>query len=286
MRMTTRCFAPHPLLAPFIRTYFIVQGDMPLCETPQRVTPKGESALFFVFGQPAKVSWLPVANVRYLFNSTITQPLIVGQSDIHAFWNWEGHVNLVVVALHGSGLYHFCREGIGHLRNTVLDFDQANQPPAFSELQERLWSVWDAPKAVALIEKYLLLHFTPMIQYPLACDVRPVAEWINQREGRVSIGKVAEKFRVTTRRIEQQFACQIGLSPKNYARIVRFRRLMWYCHVHPKVDWMDLVVRFDYTDQSHLIKDFQRYMGVPPNIFGLDKSLFDSMAYRHAFPKD
>lgn len=260
-----------------------MQGDMPLCETPQRITPKGESALFFVFGQPAKVSWLPVADVQYLFNSTITQPLIVGQSDTHAFWNWEGPVNLVVVALHGSGLYHFCREGIGHLRNTVLDFERANQSAIFSELQERLWSVREASKAVALIEQYLLRHFTPVIRSPLACDVHPVAAWINQQEGRVGIGEVAEKFRVTARRIEQQFACQIGLSPKSYARLVRFRHLMRHCHVHPKLDWMSLVVRFDYVDQSHLIKDFQRYLGIAPGIFKADRPVFDTLAYRHAF---
>lgn len=281
--MTHACFQPAVDLTPFIRTYFVLQGDMPKGLAPQRITPKGEAALFFVFGQPACVRVEELPEVRCKVGSVIEHPLLVGQSDHYAFWNWEGPLNLLVVALQSNGLYYFCRENISSLRNTIIDFEHANQLPAFRELQDRLWMVQTPKEAVELVETYLRRQFQRAIARPLPCDIHRVAAEIRRQHGMVRIDAVAKQFRCPPRNMELLFTAQIGLSPKQYAGIIRFREMVRQLYAKPRVDWMDLAYEFKYYDQSHLIRDFRRYTGATPRKFEREEPLFDTLAYKYAF---
>ena len=64
--------------------------------------------------------------------------------------------------------------------------------------------------------------------------------------------------------MQKKFKEQIGMSPKAYACATRFRSLISELYNNPDLSWMDLVVHYEYTDQSHLIKDFHRYTGTSP----------------------
>lgn len=63
------------------------------------------------------------------------------------------------------------------------------------------------------------------------------------------------------------FEQRVGLPVQAHARIVRFLSTRAYLDRHPAVPWGDVVFRFGYVDQSHLIRDFQRYYGEPPSVF-------------------
>lgn len=281
--MTHACFQPAADLTPFVRTYFALQGDMPKGLAPQRITPKGEAALFFVFGQPACVRVEELPEVHCKVGAVIEHPLLVGQSDHYAFWNWEGRLNLIVVALQANGLYYFCGENISSLRNTIIDFEQANQSPVFRELQDLLWTVQTPKEAVALVETYLRRHFQRAITRRLPCDILRIAAEIRRQHGLVRIQKVSEQFHCPPRNMELLFTAQVGLSPKQYAGIIRFREMVRQLYTRPRADWMDLAYQFKYCDQSHLIRDFRRYTGISPRKFEREEPLFDTLAYKHAF---
>lgn len=61
----------------------------------------------------------------------------------------------------------------------------------------------------------------------------------------------------------RRFREQIGLTPKAYANIVRFNRALELAR-GPKATWAEIALDCGYYDQSHLVRDFQRFAGRAP----------------------
>jgi AraC-like DNA-binding protein len=65
----------------------------------------------------------------------------------------------------------------------------------------------------------------------------------------------------------------VGLTPKQFARVRRFRTVLRRTRressqqPHQRVNWALLAADCGYYDQAHLIKDFQAFAGVCPNAY-------------------
>lgn len=69
---------------------------------------------------------------------------------------------------------------------------------------------------------------------------------------------------LSTRRMARLFTLQVGLTPKLYARIKRFERVMQLMQA-PVMEWSDLAQACGYFDQSHLIRDCKAISGFTPS---------------------
>ena len=74
---------------------------------------------------------------------------------------------------------------------------------------------------------------------------------------------------ITERTIQQHFQKQVGYPPKELLRFLRFKGMI--SHLVNQQDntcnIFDLIVTHGYHDQSHLIKDFNHYLGTTPEKF-------------------
>lgn len=80
---------------------------------------------------------------------------------------------------------------------------------------------------------------------------------------------IAADTRLSERSIQLKFQKQTGYSVKELLRFLRFKEVVSYIlsKSNQKIAVFDLIERHDYHDQSHLIKDFQYFLGVPPQQF-------------------
>ncbi len=89
---------------------------------------------------------------------------------------------------------------------------------------------------------------------------------IRRSHGSVAIDTVAEAQGISVRTLQRQFDAQVGLSPKQFARIVRFHRVCMAWRHDP-----DTLARVaadsGYCDESHLVRDFRAFVGEPPAAF-------------------
>jgi transcriptional regulator GlxA family with amidase domain len=81
------------------------------------------------------------------------------------------------------------------------------------------------------------------------------------------IEQLAARLGVSRQHMAAQFRDKVGLSPKLYARIRRFRRATAALKTTPAPDWAQLALDCGYFDQSHLIHDFQEFAGSAPERF-------------------
>ncbi len=92
-------------------------------------------------------------------------------------------------------------------------------------------------------------------------------EYIRTATGSQSIGDLADKVFVGKRQLQRAFQEQIGISPKTYGRIIRFKSACDFVRQFPEASWVDVTYQFGYSDQSHFIRDFKEFSGKNPTTF-------------------
>jgi AraC-like DNA-binding protein len=86
--------------------------------------------------------------------------------------------------------------------------------------------------------------------------------------GRIRVGDVSRMLNVSNRTLERQFKATLGFSPKRFIRLVRFQKVIEKLQSgYPFSKTTDIAYEFDYTDQSHLIRDFKSLAGILPSSF-------------------
>jgi AraC-like DNA-binding protein len=82
---------------------------------------------------------------------------------------------------------------------------------------------------------------------------------IDSHYGDIRVRDVASSCNLSERQLERLFVEQVGVTPKLYARIRRFRAVL-NVFADPTSDQKprlaDLAAEYGYVDQSHLMRDF------------------------------
>ncbi|QRR00794.1 AraC family transcriptional regulator [Dyadobacter sandarakinus] len=83
------------------------------------------------------------------------------------------------------------------------------------------------------------------------------------------IKAIAADTRLSERSIQLKFQKHTGYSVKELLRFLRFKEVIAYilARSNQKIAIFDLIEKHDYHDQSHLIKDFQYFLGIAPQQF-------------------
>ena len=63
---------------------------------------------------------------------------------------------------------------------------------------------------------------------------------------------------------ERRFRQQMGISPKLFARIIRFDRAVQLRATNLGLDWLGVALQSGYTDYQHLAKEFKEFGGATP----------------------
>jgi AraC-like DNA-binding protein len=85
-----------------------------------------------------------------------------------------------------------------------------------------------------------------------------------------SVRDVAREAGLSHRRLLTIFTATVGLSPKVFCRILRFRRLHELAQQTGRIDWAQLALACGFFDQSHLANEFRKLSGVTPTEYQRD----------------
>jgi AraC-like DNA-binding protein len=83
----------------------------------------------------------------------------------------------------------------------------------------------------------------------------------------LSVGAVIERTGFSARRFIEMFRNEVGLTPKVYCRVSRFRAAVSVVAPTPTVDWAATASTCGYFDQSHLIHEFREFAGMSPSAY-------------------
>jgi AraC-like DNA-binding protein len=84
-----------------------------------------------------------------------------------------------------------------------------------------------------------------------------------------SVDSVAAATNLSRQHLRRTFLDQVGVGPKTFARVSRFRRLLRDVRAARDVSWAAVAADLGYADQSHLIAEFREFAGTSPVPFFL-----------------
>lgn len=109
-------------------------------------------------------------------------------------------------------------------------------------------------------EKVLMRRFSPeRMDYNILNIINDMITY----NCRMKISEIAGKNIISERRMERIFTENIGVSPKTLSNLIRYQ-LIWQEIVKGGADIFDLVEKYGYTDQAHLLNDFRSRHGMTP----------------------
>ncbi|GAB2654013.1 hypothetical protein GCM10027036_04200 [Flavihumibacter cheonanensis] len=92
-----------------------------------------------------------------------------------------------------------------------------------------------------------------------------------QTGGNCSIDQIASLACLSNRQFERVCKERIGLSPKYFARLIRFSRAYRMHEEQPEATWTTIAHHVGYFDQMHLIRDFREFTYKSPR--GIEKEI-------------
>ncbi len=102
----------------------------------------------------------------------------------------------------------------------------------------------------------------------------PEVEWLRRQltasHGALRVEPLMDETGWSRRHVTERFRCQLGVSPKAYARLLRFERasaLLSELPARPGRTVADVAIAAGYYDQSHLTRDFTALAGMTPGAF-------------------
>lgn len=102
--------------------------------------------------------------------------------------------------------------------------------------------------------------------------INRAAELIRQTKS-IRIEELSNKVYISQRQLEREFKDKIGISPKQYLRIIRLNEVQRLLDNNP-LDLTSVAYQCGYFDQAHFIRDFKNITGEKPTIFLKERKWF------------
>jgi AraC-like DNA-binding protein len=188
---------------------------------------------------------------------------VAGLHETYALTETAGSQTGVELRLSPLAAYRLLGQSMDALANHSVPLDQICGSWAL-ELADRLQAArtWD--------DRFAVLDAALAARLADAHDPSPEVAWawrqLTISGGRVPIATLTEELGWSPKRLIARFREQIGLPPKQFARLLRFQRVTnLFLATTETPDWGALARQCGYYDQSHLVHEFQRFAGDTPH---------------------
>ena len=98
--------------------------------------------------------------------------------------------------------------------------------------------------------------------------------------GNVNIKYISEHLNISKRQLERIVFRSVGLTPKEFSKIIRFQKTLHMKQLNTKLNITELAYRCGFSDQAHFINDFKSISGYSPKkYFEITDSFSDYYTY-------
>ncbi len=269
-----------PSLQKYIKLYCSMQNES-YENTQAYMVAQPMSCLLFNFGTNSEVFTCRYQNSsdnQKSFEFKRNKGFLGGLHNTPIMTEFANRSKVICLVLTPLGVQLLLNDDAKHILNNGFSLEDLDLYKNFEPLMEQLANTEDLIMACQLVEKVLLDYFQG-IETPFSIkDMSPITDYIWRHSGNVKVKDLEEKFRISRRWIEKQFAAQIGLSPKEYARLIRFHALLKIVSTNPTAKCLNIGDSLGYYDQSHLTRDFKEFAAqTPAEFFKETPSIFNNV---------
>lgn len=247
---------PSSALAHLVECFWVVESSEP--PHPQKIIPDGFPEIIFHYRDHYRI------NISGRWEDQ-TKYLMAGQITKYFHLENTGDAGMIGIKLKPSAPTQLFQLDMKEYRDKVVDLELA-APNTFKWFIDLINDSPDHAEWIKVLEKLLLELPIAQINNTLVAAL----DLIFDNKGVIKVGEICNLLDVNERTLERLFARYVGLSPKFYARIIRFNAIF---DLMQKKDpgWSDLVYESGYYDQSHFIRNFRNFTGIDPSKYFYDE---------------
>jgi AraC-like DNA-binding protein len=244
-------YPPCARLRPYVDCYWSLSADQ-LHASRDRILPDGKLELVFHHAEPFR----RLANGDHM----IQQPglLLAGPMRTALILEAPRRIRLIAVRFFPWGARAFTPAPIFELNGLHLDAAEL-WGPAAAQLAATLSDSVAPADAIAHLQSFLLQNLRERDLTLAMLGVRA----LESSGGLAAVRAVAARYNVSERHLERTMRDAVGLSPKEFARVVRLRRFVQLIQTKPRA-LADAAQTAGFYDQPHLNREFKALVGLSP----------------------
>lgn len=245
-------------LKKIVECYWIATNTSPLIHQ-QKIIPDGFPEIIFHFGKSYKINLS--GNWKKQTNN-----LLAGQLTKYFFLENTGLSDILGIKLQPSAVFTLLGVDSSMIKDKVVDISSLKSKK-LNTLKKLIRTASNHSKRIEIIN----CEFQSMLPaLTFNGIIEKAVESIFSSHGMTSIMAVADLCEVSERQLERLFKTHIGLSPKLYARIIRFSHIFQVMQKQ-KISWTQVGLESGFYDQAHFIRNFKTFTGEDPTKYFFDK---------------
>jgi len=234
-----------PQLAGFVRKLRLA-ADSSLDEQTYRRLPDGEAELVVRFGGARTA-----ASVIGTRTTVLEKPS-------------SERARTLLVRFHAAGAYPFFARPMSELTDRVVPLDELWQSETHAALAAATTAHGVAQVATGALVR--TLRDEHAYEPASALRIRRAVRVVLASPALPRVAALASQVGLSERQLRRGFADVVGMTPKRFLRVVRFRRALQVARRARSADWAAIAESEGYFDQAHLIAEFRELSGTTPGM--------------------
>jgi AraC-like DNA-binding protein len=251
-RMDYREFLPHPALRNDVECYWCVTGNSTDFWT---VYPDACMDILFNFG-----SFIETRNDDGSELSRNTA-FVIGNMFTPIQSRSIGTTDLFGIRFRAAGMGRIVRVPLAEFNDASLSLNTVYRlAPEAEQLQPLT-----VRERINMIDRWLLKRMTFPNGKPEAWE--HCLNTIVARDGNINVYDLAREVGISQKQMERKFVEKVGPTPKQFAQLLKFRKLREYLANRQDESLMNVAYDFDFADHAHLTKFFRKFAQKTPSEF-------------------
>jgi AraC-like DNA-binding protein len=247
---------PSKTLSPYIKRYWAIENALDKDDVcVQRIIPTGLPELLLYFTARPKI----LTDNKHLSDNVALYGHQNGFYDIEL----AGNLSVFSIVFQPQGLMQFFKFPLNEICNRNVSLKDINGQ-AGRDLEEKMNETMTFNQRVSVIETYLLNLLKNNFDDFNFRRINHVSKLIKHTHGNIGIAQMASEACLSRKQFERIFAENIGISPKQYLKIIRFQSAIFQKQQNNNLNMTELSYESGYFDQSHFINDFKSLCGLTP----------------------
>lgn len=267
--------APHPALRPLVTRYigYVQQDCVPAVH---RGLPSRHLTLVLSLEQPVRILRMPgeqpPADLYGFVGGLHTNNVLIGQ---------DGRQRGVHIELNPLGVRRLLGASSAELSGYVIDLADLDRPE-LAELPDRLRRAPDWSRRFEILDAVLLAAAAGSGAAAPAPEVAWAWRRLLAEGGRSAVSALAAEVGWSRRHFTDRFRSEVGLAPKQAARVLRFERACDSLRSRPRQELAELALACGYYDQPHLNNEWRAIAGCSPRAWIVEELPFLQYDDEHA----
>lgn len=169
-------------------------------------------------------------------------------------------IHAIHIRFKPSGIYALSHLPLKEVLNGQVAIDQLMNQNT-SEIFHKMGELSDPKLQIDLFESWVLEAYRNSDQH---FRFEYGLKLIEETQGNLSVKDLSMKLNSNYKSLDRWFNKLLGMNPKQYIQITRFKNILEAIEQRAESDWMEIVTEFNFYDQAHFSNSFKKYAQISP----------------------